>query len=240
MSRGKPSFETGSCGDGFCVMGEDYENCPGDCASGSIDGYCDGVSDGICDQDCIMQEMPEKDIDCLYTFSVCGDKICDAEKGENYNTCPADCPKPSVCGNIICEKDETQENCCVDCGCPSGERCLNDKCAKIEICGDKVCGTNENYKTCPADCSSGGDDDYCDKAEDGVCDPNCERSADYDCLCNQDETCEPEYEDYLNCPMDCEKPISPFLIIIIPIFIIIGILVYFIYAKSKKNYEGDY
>jgi putative hemolysin len=100
------SFVEGSCGDGVCVLGENYLNCPKDCPSGSHDGYCDGVKDGICDPDCISQKTPSKDPDCASSTTVpnsssttapssnqpvCGNYIC--ENGENYSNCPQDCPK---------------------------------------------------------------------------------------------------------------------------------------------------
>ena len=39
---------------GICGIGENYQNCPLDCASGSADSYCDAASDGKCDPDCIV------------------------------------------------------------------------------------------------------------------------------------------------------------------------------------------
>jgi len=43
-----------------CDVGENYQNCPQDCPSGSNDGYCDRIKDGICDPDC----KAEEDSDC--------------------------------------------------------------------------------------------------------------------------------------------------------------------------------
>lgn len=79
------SFEEGVCGDGKCVLGESYENCPQDCPSGGEDGYCDKEKDGICDPDC----KAEEDIDCVKKI-VCGNDIC--EKGETHENCSQDCP----------------------------------------------------------------------------------------------------------------------------------------------------
>jgi putative hemolysin len=96
------NFQEGVCGDGFCVIGENYANCPQDCPSGSRDGYCDGKADGICDPDCI----PSADSDCITsttltttttkktttTIQVCNkNNKCEPQLGENYNTCPQDC-----------------------------------------------------------------------------------------------------------------------------------------------------
>jgi len=59
--------QEGSCGDGRCTLGEDYNKCLQDCPSGSFDGLCDGIKDGLCDQDCIDEGTPEKDPDCAAT-----------------------------------------------------------------------------------------------------------------------------------------------------------------------------
>lgn len=77
------SFKEGICGDGKCVLGENYESCPQDCPSGSSDGYCDGTSDGICDSDCTT----ETDSDCI-----CGDGICN---NEIQKSCCLDCGCPT-------------------------------------------------------------------------------------------------------------------------------------------------
>ncbi len=216
---------------------------------------------------CVLENGIEIEVTKLMNLSFqgsrCGDGIC--VLGENYENCPQDCSKSVTCGNKKCETGETQENCCIDCGCPSRKRCVDNKCQKIEKCGNgrceesencstcpqdcrpckiEKCGNgrceeNENYENCPKDCPSGSEDEYCDKVEEGICDPDCSRSEDKDCLCNKNEICEPKYEDYLNCPEDCKKPLSPLLIISIPTIIAIFILIFLIYLKSKK-YERNY
>ena len=50
------------------------------------------------------------------------------------------------------------------------------------ICGDDICQTNENFGTCLQDCQSGIRDSYCDKAKDGICDPDCSAKDDRDCF----------------------------------------------------------
>jgi putative hemolysin len=57
-------FREGTCGDGKCVIGETYINCPQDCPSGSQDGICDGIKDGICDSDCARLGKQNEDLDC--------------------------------------------------------------------------------------------------------------------------------------------------------------------------------
>jgi len=67
-------------------------------------------------------------------------------------------------------------------------------------CGDGVCITlEENYGSCPEDCSSGSEDYYCDKIEDGRCDSDCTQGEDPDCpyvidpeKCIYDGICYPE------------------------------------------------
>jgi putative hemolysin len=54
----------GVCGDGKCVLGENAQNCPQDCPSGTRDGACDALKDDRCDPDCTEQGTPEKDPDC--------------------------------------------------------------------------------------------------------------------------------------------------------------------------------
>jgi len=51
------------------------------------------------------------------------------------------------------------------------------------VCGDGTCGMPENFKTCPEDCPSGDIDEYCDGVADGICDPDCEESGEYDPDC---------------------------------------------------------
>jgi len=66
-----------------------------------------------------------------------------------------------------------------------------------------VCERGENYNNCPADCLSGSLDGLCDRKWDGVCDPDCYRKDDNDCLCNGNDVCEPQFENMVNCPADC-------------------------------------
>lgn len=50
-----------------------------------------------------------------------------------------------------------------------------------DVCGDNICQPHESYESCPKDCKSGEKDDYCDKIEDGKCDPDCTLKQDPDC-----------------------------------------------------------
>jgi putative hemolysin len=103
------SFQEGVCGDGRCVIGENYKSCPQDCPSGQLDYYCDGLTDGRCDPDC----PPTNDTDCQ-----CGNSICSGN--ENCDSCPKDCgacPGSEHCGNSICETalSENYADCPQDC-----------------------------------------------------------------------------------------------------------------------------
>lgn len=70
-------------------------------------------------------------------------------------------------------------------------------------CGDDSCDASEDYQSCPSDCRSGLGDGFCDKVKDAVCDPDCNRTGDLDCICNGDKICETGVESYKNCPSDC-------------------------------------
>jgi len=81
--------------DNNSVCGE-HENaafCLSDCPRGGSDEYCApeefDENDGVCDPDCSSYT----DLDCT-----CGNGVCDPQVryGENYPTCPADCPSGST------------------------------------------------------------------------------------------------------------------------------------------------
>lgn len=51
-----------------------------------------------------------------------------------------------------------------------------------KLCGNKTCDASEAFGNCPSDCPSGGQDSYCDRENDGVCDPDCDpKLFDSDC-----------------------------------------------------------
>lgn len=131
---------------------------------------------------------------------------------------------------------------------------------------NKICelDKNENYLTCPQDCPSGSADNYCDMLKDGICDPDCEISADVDCVCNKNGICEKERgetpqlcaldchcgngiceeileENYENCPQDCKfKPPSFSLYIyFIVIVILIGLVFLIIWKSRRVSYESS-
>ncbi len=58
------SFAETTCGDGRCVITENFRDCPVDCPQSGADDYCQGILDLKCDPDCIGGKG---DIDCIYS-----------------------------------------------------------------------------------------------------------------------------------------------------------------------------
>lgn len=50
-----------------------------------------------------------------------------------------------------------------------------------DLCGNGKCDAHESYGDCPADCEPSGKDNYCNKTQDLVCDPDCGKALDADC-----------------------------------------------------------
>jgi hypothetical protein len=122
-----PSAACTTCGDGFCLTGEDASTCAQDCADNCGDGLCASVENAIdCPSDCAVAcgdglctagESPTAcPIDCQYTV---GDGLCQA--GENPISSPADCAA-WTCGDGYCQSYEGAERCPSDC-CESALRC---------------------------------------------------------------------------------------------------------------------
>lgn len=201
------NFDEGVCGDGACVLGENFLSCPEDCPSGSYDGYCDKIRDGNCDPDC----KPEEDSDCkiLTTTTlaaICGNEKC--EKGENFANCPEDCKSGSKDGYC----DGVEDGICdPDCKIEFDADC------KAVKCGDKICNfeQGENFLNCPQDCNSGSKDNYCDKVNDGICDPDCTKEEDSDCKKTQST--------------------EPYLLVVITIIALI-IIIFFITKIKRREF----
>lgn len=188
--------------DKVCDTTETYLTCPGDCPLDQKDKICINRNEGICDPDCLAGVDP----DCK---GECGNEVCNIN--ENYGTCPQDCSSGRRDG--YCDREE-DERCDPDCK-------EEDPDCKSK-CGDGVCFscvntvdhyTSENYGNCLSDCPSGGKDYYCDKQDDGICDPDCKEGEDSDCQ---------------------KKPLSPYWILIIAIIVILSILTVYVLMKRRK------
>ena len=187
------------------------------------------------------------------------------ESLESYLSCPSDCPLDSpdgicikdkdgicdpdciedtdpdciICGDGKCDQGETRENCCVDCGCIGGMKCQNGKCVKTEICGDEICSIHENYAKCKEDCPSGSKDNYCDKLEDDICDPDCSRTGDVDCLCNKNNVCESNFETNANCPEDCKSDFT-LIYLILGLITLVSIIIFLKNHSKKTKWQEIY
>jgi subtilisin family serine protease len=162
--------------DGLCESGENCNNCPKDCISGSGevicgDGICDpngGENCKTCDRDCLGKRNGRWDRQYC-----CGDGDewypfgCDERCTENGLQCGAS--TPYCCGDLVCEGAEDSFNCEVDCG-------------SLPSCEDGSCDPGEDECNCPQDCGTppgietecaDGIDNDCDGFTDGA-DPDCE------------------------------------------------------------------
>ncbi len=109
---------------------------------------------------------------CVSVGVDCGNGACQADKGEDCSTCPADCAcqngqscqagacvNAGSCGNGVCETDKGEHcgTCSADCACPNGQSCQNNTCQPIptNACGNGVCEADkgEHCGACPADCA---------------------------------------------------------------------------------------
>jgi hypothetical protein len=135
-----------SCGTNGCEAGEDCNNCPEDCISGSGgSGDCSPCFKGVCDSVC----HPKKDLegcpDCAPSWC-CGDGICEGE--ENGTNCDIDCGAPPVCPDGTCDPGEDQCNCAQDCGTPPSSEAgscsdgIDNDCDGPVDCGDADCASD--------------------------------------------------------------------------------------------------
>ena len=169
--------------DGTCEEGEDCNNCPNDCISGSGGSVCgNGLCEGGDGEDC--RSCPG-DCNGRTTGAPSGRFCCGATEGCDDSRCTEgswDCTMvpqgtPYCCGDGTCEGAEDINNCAIDCGCTGPEDCDDSNECTTDDCVGGVC---ENTPVADDTPCSGGI--CCD----GVCDAAvCSSAAD----CNDSEAC---------------------------------------------------
>ncbi|MGB9749159.1 MAG: DUF333 domain-containing protein [Candidatus Woesearchaeota archaeon] len=107
------NFREGVCGDGRCVLGESYENCPEDCPKTEPEEAT---------EEKIQEETPKEtpEIPVSKEEKICGNNFCDAQ--ESYKNCPEDCPSGSKDGYCDMVKDGICDPDCMqgeDSDCPA-------------------------------------------------------------------------------------------------------------------------
>ncbi|MGD8653295.1 MAG: S8 family serine peptidase, partial [Desulfobacterales bacterium] len=164
---------------GTCESGEDCNNCPNDCISGSSSGAVCGnglceTSDGEdcqnCSADCNGKQTgrPSGRFCCGATED-CSDARC-IEGAWSCTTVPQS-PTAYCCGDKVCESAEDSFNCEVDCGPPP-------------YCGDGTCDPGEDQCNCPGDCEDPPEEELdCSDGIDNDCDGLTDGS-DEDCVSN--------------------------------------------------------
>lgn len=158
--------------DGQCDIGENCQNCPNDCISGSgaVCGntVCEigaGENCSNCPEDCNskLNGRPQGRFCCgdIGAGSIfCGDLRC----WESGNTCTESPGTVSCCGDGFCEGTEDIANCAVDCAVPCS---LDLECDDADPCTVDAC----NAGFCRNDEMSCDDQDACtaDDCVAGVC-----------------------------------------------------------------------
>jgi hypothetical protein len=137
-----------NCPSGTCDEGEDCNNCPADCPSGSGGGSCSACFKGVCNGECHPRKEGPDCADCAPTFC-CGDGHCDP--GEDATSCPIDC------------------GCTGESDCDDSNICTTDACV-ANACEYtwKLCSLDEADDCCGPDCTPDTDVDC---AEPAVCEP---------------------------------------------------------------------
>jgi hypothetical protein len=147
---------------------------------------------------------------------------CEPNKGENYYTCPQDCPSGSADGVCDLIKDG---RCDPDCSPGADPDCVNSSSNISEsICGNNVCDSNETQENCCKDCGCPKDmsciDNKCisNTCGNGVCDNG---------------------ENYTICPQDCPLKSSNRTWTYVIIGIVIAVLLFFIFSRMRIGSEGE-
>jgi hypothetical protein len=186
---------------GTCESGEDCNNCPNDCISGSGGASCgnglceagDGEDCQNCSADCNGKTNgPPSGRFCCGATEGCGDSRCNSG-GYSCTTTPQG--TSYCCGDGTCEGAEDTNNCAIDCGgggcsvpadCDDGNECTVDDCvggscsntavADDTACsGGVCCGGSCTAPVCYVDGDCGDGDsctiDTCNSG--GTCSASC-------------------------------------------------------------------
>lgn len=136
----------GGCGDGFCAVDEDDQNCAIDCGCAATAEVCGGASPAESPYGCSCG-------------AICDCPDCDPEPAccrDACETCGLCETRGPICGDHYCEVGETAASCEVDCGC-SG---LSGNCDGAPAMAPAGCrcdpGCNENGECCPDVCDACG------------------------------------------------------------------------------------
>jgi|GEM_PF-1905852 len=159
--------------DGTCESGEDCNNCPNDCFSGSGascgNGVCeagDGEDCVSCPGDCngVQSGKPSNRYCCGDGDGQnpvgCGDSRCTG----GGNTCTDVPAVPSCCGDSTCEGTEDAGNCAIDCatGCTIPADCNDGVGCTDDDCVGGACVNTPNDANCPDDGQFCNGTEFCD------------------------------------------------------------------------------
>ncbi len=178
-------------------------------------------SDGCMDyvvHTCASDEVCE-DGACIIK-NVCGDGTCEA--GENKDTCPQDCQRPTTCTNGEADGEETDLDCGGNCpACAIGQQCIMDGDCVTKNCNVGLClpkgSTHEkcfdqilNQDETDVDCGGATCPDQCLFGQRCVQDTDCLSQSCYKEVCSLPHFCGDGVCD-LNetsdsCSQDCDAP----------------------------------
>ena len=136
--------------DGTCESGEDCNNCPNDCFTGSGVECGNGVCEAADGEDCVGCPA---DCDGKQNGNPNGRFCCGDGDGQGPIVCDAATPEcngggfactdvpaaTSCCGDDTCEGTENDVNCAIDCGCTVPADCDDANECTVDDCVANVC-----------------------------------------------------------------------------------------------------
>jgi len=162
---------------GTCESGEDCNNCPNDCISGTSgsaavcgNGICeagDGEDCVSCPADCngVQNGKPSNRYCCGAGGGdnpiSCADSLC-STGGWSCTDVPAGGGTPYCCGDGFCDGAENDVNCGIDCGCVTNADCDDGVACTDDACIGGACSNTPNDANCPDDGLFCDGTEYCD------------------------------------------------------------------------------